>query len=383
MFQLHETMSFVQKRDELTNAIAQLPTPDDIREHLRSQRSSLAALYRASIQEVHGVEEHDTLENEFADAVIGDGVKEARVKIFAAVLRLTTDPTTEIWKCFISALALDNADTRRDDFRDECIPDFNIEYIKSYLGPEFASAFERELCVVCPPDSASRFDEKLEDLYILVDAARRGYETETWTIERDDAGAFRKQTDKYTESTGHFWPEQAAPKIVEDHKELLRAFYLEHSKCSVEFVKATSLEQRYKLRQAREESSAFLVGVQARARILAILIYDRVRPEAQAWNILIRACISRSEHVLDELLPYTPDGIEKIFGTSMLRGERDSFHDRQFSFCPLKIRSPSSDRSETQVALELAHMPFEWKGKCGEGASTVAVFYVDIHSTLR
>jgi serine/threonine protein kinase len=379
MFQLHEANSFAQKKDGLNQTIAQLPKPEDLRDHLRSKRSLLATLYRASTEEVHGIEEHGTLENEFADAVIGDGLRESRVKIFAAVLKLTTDPTSEIWTCFVSALALANPGTRRDDFRDECIPDLDTEYIKSHLGQEFALEFEEELCAVSPPDSASKFEERKQDLYKLVDAARRGYETETWTIERNDAGEFKKQGRKYTDATGHFWPDQAASKVVEDNKELLRNFYLEHSKYSVEFIEATALGQRHKLRYARKESDAFLAGVQARARILAILIYDRVRPEAHAWNVFIGACMTRSKSLLDEKLPYTPDDIKRIFGTGLLRGERDSFHDRQFSFCPLKITRPSSDRSESRIPLELAHMPFERKEKCGEGASAVAVFYVDIY----
>jgi hypothetical protein len=178
MFQLHEANSFAQKKDGLNQTIAQLPKPEDLRDHLRSKRSLLATLYRASTEEVHGIEEHGTLENEFADAVIGDGLRESRVKIFAAVLKLTTDPTSEIWTCFVSALALANPGTRRDDFRDECIPDLDTEYIKSHLGQEFALEFEEELCAVSPPDSASKFEERKQDLYKLVDAARRGYETD-------------------------------------------------------------------------------------------------------------------------------------------------------------------------------------------------------------
>ncbi|TLD09526.1 protein kinase [Venturia nashicola] len=363
MSQRHEATSFAQKKDELIRKIEQLPTPDKIRDHFKRDRNSLETLYRASVREVRGFEEHDNLETEFADAVIGDGLEQARAKIFAAVLQLTTDPATEIWTCFIAALALTDPSARRDDFRDECIPDIDINYIKNHLGETFAAALEQELCVVSPP----------------IVSARRGYETETWTMKRDDADdEWKEQRRKYNEPTGHFWPDQAALKIAEDHKELLRAFYIEHSKCSAEYTVATPVEMRYKLRQARRESDAFLIGVQDRARILAILLYNRV-PREQAWDVFIGACMSRSEHMLDEHLPYTPDDINQIFGTSMRQGERDSFHHRQFSFCPLKIGRPSSHRPEIRIPLERAHMPFEWKKKCGEGASNVAVFYVGIH----
>jgi serine/threonine protein kinase len=142
------------------------------------------------------------------------------------------------------------------------------------------------------------------------------------------------------------------------------------------------VEKRYKLRQAQDESDTFLRGVQARAKILAILLYNRVPQEAPAWNVFIKACMigsAGSNDLLDERLPYSSDDIKLVFQDRMRDQERDRFHDRQFSFCPLKIRRPSSDRSISWIPLARAHMPFVRKKQCGEGASNVAVFYVDIH----
>lgn len=131
MSQSHEATTFAEIQDELNEKIAEIrQTPDKIRGLLQRERTLLVNLHNAWIREGRGFEAHGSLGYEFADAVIGDGSKEARVKIFAAVLSLKTDPTTQIWKCFLSALALADPDARHNDFRDECIPDFDLEYIE-------------------------------------------------------------------------------------------------------------------------------------------------------------------------------------------------------------------------------------------------------------
>jgi serine/threonine protein kinase len=378
-----DTVTFAQVRDQLNQKITATPR-NDLRVLLKhqDQKNLLRRLYRTSIL---GLEEHDTspfdFVEEFVEVVIGDGPLEARVKIFAAVLGLTTDHTAEIWTRFISALALDSPNDRHRDFRDECIPEFDLEYIENQLGKRFASIFEEKLCDFCPPDSDCKFNEKLGALRELVEGVRHYYKTETWTYQYNQELKRSKKWDAETESTGHCWPQQAALKIVKHNKELLREFYLEHIKCSPRYTEASPIKRRHMLQQSCEESDQFLSGVQTRVRILATLLSVKVPWEAHAWHVFIEACMSGSpgaDSMLDEHLPYTPDDIDRIFKHEFDHAVRDSFHDRQFSFCLLKIRRPSSERSESRVPVGLAHMPFLRKQKCGEGASNVAVFYVDI-----
>jgi serine/threonine protein kinase len=375
-----DAVAFAQARDQLNQKIATTPR-SDIRVLLKhpDQKNLLEKLYRTSI---FGLEKHDTSPFDFVDAVIGDGLPEARVKIFAAVLSLTTDPTAEIWTCFISALALGSPNDRHRDFRDECIPEFDLEYIESQLGKRFASIFEEKLCDFCPPDSDCKFKEKLGVLRKLVEGGRHYYETETWThMYNQELGKIPKKRECKPERTGNCWPEQAALKIVEHNKELLREFYLEHIKSSLGYTEARPIVRRHTLQQACEKSDKFLSGVQTRVRILATLLSIKVPWEAHAWNVFIEACMSGSagaDGMLDEHLPYTLDDIDRIFKHKFDHAARNSFHNGQFWFCLLKIRRPSSERSESRIPVLLAHMPFLRKEKCGEGASNVAVFYVDI-----
>jgi serine/threonine protein kinase len=384
MSQPRDATSFAEIKDELIQKIDVFrETPDEIRGLLQEhERNLLVDLHNAWVREGCSFQHHANFGNLFANAVIGDGPDQARVKIFAAVLSLRAGPTNEIWTRFMSALALANPSARDKDFRDECIPKFDLEYVQSQLGRESASEFEVQLCVFSPPDPVCGLDKKIKELQTLVDNARREYKTETWTYEHDHDGVPSRKRHANTEATSNFWPDRAASNIVDGSKELLRAFYVEHCKLSAQYAKASAVEKRYKLRQAQEESNRFLAGIQARARILAILLYNRVHHEAPAWDVFIEACMggtASSNRMLDEHLPYSFDDIDIVFLDKMRSQERDSFHDRQFSFCPLKIKRPSSDRPPSRIPLARAHMPFTRKKQCGEGASDVAVFYVDIH----
>jgi hypothetical protein len=113
----------------------------------------------------------------------------------------------------MSALALANPSDRHEKLRDECIPNFDLEYIQSQLGRKSAVAFEAQLCVFSPPDSVSQFGKELGELQTLVDNARREYKTETWAYEHTDDGQPSRTRHMDTEATSNFWPDQAASTL--------------------------------------------------------------------------------------------------------------------------------------------------------------------------
>lgn len=244
MSQSHDTTSFADKQDELNREIAVFrQTPDKIRGSLKPRRNLLVNLHNAWIREGRSFEEYADLGDSFAEAVIGDGLKESRVKIFAAVLSLRADASSEIWTCFMSALALANPSAQHKNFRDECIPNFDLDYIQSQLGRESASAFEVQLCVFSPPDTVSEFAKQLEDLQTLLGSVRLEYKTETWTYEFSDDGELARKRHTVTEATSQFCPDQAALNIVHGNKELLRALYVEHFKRSAQYAEGSPMEK--------------------------------------------------------------------------------------------------------------------------------------------
>ena len=300
--------------------------------------------------------------------------------ILAIILALDTVPTAEIWPRFVAALSLAKPELRHEDFRDECLPEFGLAYIKQQLGEEFASKFEAKYHEICFCSSVNYFEDRLRMLSNLVEQGRCTYQTVTTTEEFAETGTRFKHESASTESTGYFWPDNMASNLVAANEELVRSFYVEHTKGTEEYLNASATARSRQMRAALESSKRFLVGVRVRAKVMAILLYSGASHKAQAWDLFIDNCTRENDSsMLDANLPFTLDTLRRTFGPKTPQYVLDNFHDRQYAFCPLKIRTSwtGGQANQNQISLARAHLPFTKKIQCGNGSSS-KVFYVEV-----
>lgn len=378
MFQSREDETFAKVQDHLIDIIDAREDPEDLRDAFKKHKGLIADLYKVFAKEHKAPQQHEVLEHEFVEAIIGDGPDQARVKIFGTILTFKAGPKTQLWTRFVSALRLASPQLRHETFRDACLPDFTLEYIQSQLGPEYASEFETRMFDFCPPDASSNLAEKLEELYNLVAGARQSYKTITVKRWPSGFGQSLEEKDYGTEGTGYFWPEAVALKLMEENKLLVQSIRLEHIKNSGEYRQASPLDRGRKLQECRASMETFSQCARKRAKIMAILSYSGASESAQAWDLLMQACSPKndpSSSMLDEKLPYTPDDIRDIFGEHTPQNVLDIFYTHQYAFCPIKIR-PKPDPINN-IPLAHAHFPFLEKLQCGNGTSS-DVFIVQV-----